>query len=165
MGKNVQKPSQELCLLLQFLPAPPFGAAMWLLSVPAGWGPSPPSLVLALFFSLVIPPMLPKPLEHHRAHIKHTLFILLGQSAAFHIPPYALSPQICPLPSATLSLSSPSAKSAGKFFWNGLRGCWQDHTSFDPFFFLLCSLAAGNLACKAPGNHSLVCTLQHPSLL
>lgn len=50
MGKNVQKPSHDLFLLLQFLPALLFSAVMWLLSVPAVWSPFPPSLVLGLVF-------------------------------------------------------------------------------------------------------------------
>lgn len=58
-------------------------------------------------FSLLILPMLLKPLRPHRAHIKHTLFILLGESPTFHIPPYALPPKTCSLLSVMLSLSSP----------------------------------------------------------
>lgn len=86
----------------------PFSAVMWLLSVPAGWSPFPPNLLLGLgFFSLVILPTPSKLLEHHRAHIKHSLLILLGKSAASNIPPCALLPPVCPLPSVTLSLSSP----------------------------------------------------------
>lgn len=116
--------------------------------------PSLPAWPWGSGFYLVILPMLLMPLGPYRTHIKHTFFILLGQAAAFHIPPCALPPQTCPLLSV-MPFVSPSATSDGRSFSNGLRGCWKCHRSFDPIFFLLYSLAAGNLAYKAPGNHCL----------
>lgn len=69
--------------------------------------PSLPAWPWDSVFYLVILPMLLTPLGLYRTHIKHTFFILLGQAAAFHIPPCALPPQTCPLLSVTLSLPSP----------------------------------------------------------
>lgn len=86
--KNVQKPSHDLFLLLQFLPALLFSAAMWLLSVPAVCSPSPPSLVLGF-------------LSSDSPHATKTSW------TPWSIPPDALPPPVYPLCSVTLSLSSP----------------------------------------------------------
>lgn len=79
-------------------------------------------------FSLVILPVPPKPLEHHRAHIRHSLFILLGRSA-FTIPPCALPAPVCPLCPVTLSsLCLPFSKDCWKVLQCSER---QHHGSCD----------------------------------
>lgn len=118
-------------------------------------------------FSLVILPMLLKPLRPHRAHIKHTLFILLGQSAAFHIPPYVLPPNTCSLLSVTLLLSSLSSALQQRLLEDLSLMLWEAAGKVPgvliPFSFSSTAWLQKILPAKPQVTTAFMCTLQHPS--
>ena len=111
--------------------------------------------------------MVLKPLRPHRVHIKHTLFILLGQSAAFHIPPYARPPKSSPLLSVTLSLSSPLSALQQCLLEDLSLMVWEAAGKITgvsiPFSSSSTAWLQEILPAKPQVTTVFMCTLQHPS--